>query len=217
MTSDEYKVQFTEEDTPGWTAINDRLSTIYGDREPDIHYATIIKASLGGNDPLDGISVYHSSKGGVPHLHYVSYGFSNLYYDLEAAGGEFSGWGFELTFRLIPTEETDEFPKWPCSLLQNLARYVFQSKKWFDEYHWVPANGPIKLESDTNITGIFFCVDPELGTIQTPHGEVKFLQMVGVTDQEITAIKDGNLAVEDLLEELSKRNPYVPTDLTRTE
>ena len=59
---------------------------------------------------------------------------SELYYDEEAAANEFSKWGFEFTFRLpcipddMPTSD-DEAPVWPINLMQNLARYVFESEK----------------------------------------------------------------------------------------
>ena len=33
------------------------------------------------------------------------------------------------------------------------------------------------------------CLDPELGKIQTPHGEVQFLQMVGITTDEYELLK----------------------------
>ncbi|WP_282179860.1 suppressor of fused domain protein [Maribacter stanieri] len=58
--------------------------------------------------------------------------------------------------------------------MNNLARYVFKSGKWFEENHILPANGPIRLNTDTKIAGFVFALDPELGTIETPHGEVAF-------------------------------------------
>ena len=54
---------------------------------------------LGGNDPLDGISVY-TAKEPIEHWHFVTYGFSELY-EKETGDPENSGFGFELTFRLV--------------------------------------------------------------------------------------------------------------------
>ena len=83
---------------PGWDAIDEALAGAYGDQEPK-HYGTIIKYSLGGPDPLDGVSVYEHA-GPPAHWHYVSYGLSELY-QKESEDLELSGWGIELTFRLV--------------------------------------------------------------------------------------------------------------------
>lgn len=40
---------------PGWDAIDEALKPIYGDQEPK-DYGTLLPYSLGGQDPLDGIS-----------------------------------------------------------------------------------------------------------------------------------------------------------------
>ena len=41
--------------------------------------------------------------------------------------GEQSGFGFELTFRLKAQEGDESAPMWPASLMNALARYVFQT------------------------------------------------------------------------------------------
>ena len=41
-------------DAPGWDAIDAALDRLYPGIEPK-HYATLLKWSLGGPDPLDGI------------------------------------------------------------------------------------------------------------------------------------------------------------------
>ena len=46
-----------------------------------MHWGTIIKAMLGGPDPIDGISAYESNAAPIPHLHFCSYGFTSLYYE----------------------------------------------------------------------------------------------------------------------------------------
>lgn len=169
---------------------------------------------LGGKDPLDGISVYESQKQ-QDHYHIVSYGLSELYYDEESVGKEFSKYGFEFTFRLKKVE-SDDF-NWAMNLMQNLARYVFESGKWFEEFHFIPTNSPIRLDYDTNLTAIAFVLDPELGKIQTPHGEVQFLQMVGITTDEYEQLKQNpkTYETEKLLDQLKINNPLLITDLDR--
>lgn len=213
MKKEDYKKQFIEDDAVGWLSIDAELEKIYPNQEPK-HFGTLIKYMLGGEDPLDGISVYESNAQ-EPHYHMVSYGFSELYYDEEKAGGEFSKFGFELTFRL--KKENNENFHWAMNLMQNLAKYVFKSGKWFEEFHFIPTNGPIKLESDTDITALAFVLDPELKKIDTPHGEVSFLQMVGLTTSEYEQLKQNPKLVETekLIEKLKATNPLLITDLNR--
>jgi hypothetical protein len=215
MNLEEYKKQFKKDDAVGWISIDNKLEEIYPKQAPE-HFAPLVSYSLGGEDPLDGISIYKSDKQ-ENHFHFVSYGFSNLYYDEEAVKDEFSKWGFELTFRLKPFEQDNGDPKWVLALMQNLAKYIFSSKKWFEEYHFIPANGPIRLNTETEITALAFVLDPELGTINTPNGSVSFLQMVGITSAEYETLMKNPKKEETkkLLDELIKSNPLLITDLSR--
>ncbi|MDY0905534.1 suppressor of fused domain protein [Pedobacter sp. CFBP9032] len=217
MNKEEYQKQFTTEDTPGWQSIDHQLDKIYGSIEPR-HYPPLcgLHYMAGGSDPIDGASVYDSNHQEF-HRHIVSYGMSELYYDEEKAGGEFSKWGFEFTFRLVPFKDDQNDPIWAIQVMNNLARYVFSSGKWFEENHFVPANGPIRLDTETEITGFVFTLDPELGKIQTPHGEVSFLQMVGITNAEVEQLKLNPTtdAVKELIDRLKVDNPLLITDLNR--
>lgn len=218
MTQKEYKNLFDEDDAVGWLEIDKVVEGIYGDQKPR-HYAPPLHYMVGGEDPLDGVSIYDSQKD-MFHRHLVSYGMSELYYNEEAAGGEFSKWGFEFTFRLKPFAEDGDDPTWVVNLMNNLARYVIKSGKWFEEYHVIPANGPIRMNStaEINIVGVAFVSDPELGKIQTPHGEVSFLQMVGLTANEMNRITSASSAydeVKKVLDEMKTTNPLMITDLLR--
>ena len=67
---------FPEPLAPGWDAIDRACARVYPDQEePSHHFASLIKWRLGGEGPLDGISVYVG--GGYWHL--VTYGLSELY------------------------------------------------------------------------------------------------------------------------------------------
>ncbi len=176
-------------DAPGWDALSDACEALYPGQEPK-HYATAIKYALGGPDPLDGISVYRAEDP-VPHWHYVTYGFSELYAK-ELDDPDVSGYGFELTLRLTRAPEDEEPPVFALNFLQNLARYVFQSGNVFEPGEHMDFNGPIEARSDTAITAGCFILDPELGEIDTPHGSVQFVQVVGITADELAAIKAWN-------------------------
>lgn len=213
MTLDEYKKQFSDEDAVGWFSIDQEFERLYPNQEPK-HFAPPISYMLGGEDPLDGISIYESKKQ-TDHFHFVTYGFSELYYDEEKIDSEFSKWGFELTFRLKPFKEDAETPTWPIALLQNIAKYVFSSGNWFEEFHYMPANGPIRLDTETDITALLIVADPEIGKKQTPHGEVSFLQIVGITSTEFDNLKENPQTAEELVKKLKENNPLLITDLTR--
>ncbi|TWW01159.1 suppressor of fused domain protein [Chitinophaga pinensis] len=217
MTKEEYSKLFTADDAVGWLAIDKQLDSIYPEQEPR-HYAPSLHFMVGGEDPIDGTSIYDSEKQ-VKHLHLISYGMSQLYYDEEQAGKEFSKWGFEFTFRLKPYADDEGDPGWAIRMMNNLARYVYKSERWFEPYHFVPANGPIRLDTATDIVGLAFVPDPELGVISTPHGEVTFLQMVGLTKKEVERLlaKPQTSEVERLIDEMREYNPLLITDLDRAD
>lgn len=214
MNLEEYKEKYTADDAPGWLAIDEALEKLYPNQKPK-HWAATPHYAVGGKDPIDGISFYEAYHEGELYYHFVTYGFSNLYYDEESVGKEFSKFGFELTFRLKPYHLDKKGPTWVFQLIQNIARYVFSSGNWFEPNHYMPANGPIRLKSDTNLTGIAFLLDPELGKISTPHGEVQFLQMFGITDDEINQLKESQTDVSLLIEEHKQNNSLLITDLER--
>lgn len=216
MNRDDYRRHYggSDNSAPGWDAIDSRLRTLYPHQEPK-HWGTIISHMLGGPDPLDGISVYQCTDGGSDHLHFVTYGLSSLYYDEEAAGGEFSGLGFEMTFRLASPLPPEEEPLWVCNLLQNLARYVLESGRWFEQYHWINAKGPIRADCDTEIVGLAFLNDPALEPIESPHGRVEFIQAFGITQNELASFKDTKQTAEELIEHHRRANPLLITDLSR--
>ncbi len=216
MTKEEYTQTFTDEDAVGWMSIDQELEKLYPGQEPQ-HYGTVVKYMIGGNDPLDGLSIYESSKH-TDYFHIVSYGLSELYYNEESAGGEFSKWGFELTFRVKKVNgEGPSDQAWAMNMMQNLARYVFNSKRWFEEYHALDARGPIRIGYDTDITALAFVTDPELGTIDTPHGQVQFLQIVGLTTDEFKSltVNKGDKTVEEVITHLKANDPLLITDLGR--
>lgn len=216
MDLETYKSRYGKEHSaPGWDAIDEQLDKIYPNRNPSEHWGTAISYMLGGEDPLEGVSVYQNVLEKDFYYHYISYGFSELFYDEKAFGQEFSKYGFELTFRLKPYKEDEENPIWVVSLMQNLARYIFESGKCFDDYHYIPANGPIRLETDTEIRALVFVSDYQLDEIDTVHGKVKFLQMVGITQKEYDLIREQKLDLFELVEKMKEDSPFLITDLER--
>jgi len=198
----------SDDGAPGWEAIDAACERAHPGIEP-MHWGTIMRWRLGGDDPLDGTSAYPID-GPEPHWHYVSYGLSELY-EKESDNLEESGWGFELTFRLARTG--DEVPMWPLSLLQNIARYVFNSGNWFEPGHHIDLNGPIALDEDTELVALVMAEDPELGTIDTPNGRVVFVQCVGITADELEVVRQWDAA--KFLTAVGERTPLLVTDPAR--
>ena len=122
MNEQEYRETFSEDDAVGWDAIDAELEKLYGETEPR-HYGSIIKYWMGGEDPLDGTSIYDCNEQ-TPHRHIISYGMSELYFSPETADAEFSKWGFEFTFRITPCKldpasdsGTPHEPFWAINLM----------------------------------------------------------------------------------------------------
>ena len=208
-----YKQTFTEDDAPGLDAINKREKEIYGHQEAT-HLATIVPYELDGEDPLWAVEYFISEKQ-LRHFHFITLGFTNLFYDEGFAEDEINGFGFELTFRHLPIDGDPDKPLWAANLLQNLAKYVFSSKNVFDEYHFMSANGSLRLDTDSDITAIAFSIDKEMQEIDTPHGHITFLQIFGITSQEYIDLKEQKYTPKELLDKHKLTNPLLITDLTR--
>lgn len=197
------------EEQAGFDAIAAALKALYPGQK-GLYYGVLMPYALGGPDPLDGVEIYKSGRG-IPHWHYVTYGFSELY-EKESPNPGVSGYGFELTFRLKRGPE-EQPPIWPVNLLQNLARYVFQSGNVFEAGHHINLNGPVALEEDTLLEALGFMADPELGEMDTPNGRLTFLQAAALTLDEMNALMCWQSI--PFLSLLERRVPLHITDLSR--
>lgn len=123
MTLDEYKNQASEQEdwAPGWDAIDQEFEKLYPKQIP-VHYGTEMhkRAIFGGDEHLDGYSIYQSPNG---YKHLLTYGMTELYLEMESFGGEWSRWGYEMTIKL--KEESVESCLWAINMLSNLARYTY--------------------------------------------------------------------------------------------
>jgi hypothetical protein len=197
-------------EAPGWDAIDDALRPLYGNREP-FHFGTIVPYSLGGPDPIHGISAYKNAAP-APHWHFVTYGFTELW-DKESTNPDVSGFGFELTFRPTCKARDKKPPNWALSFLQNIGQYVFETGNCFGVGHTMPLHGPIEVDSSTLIHAVSFAHDPQLPPIMTLNGRLEFLQVVGLTMDELEAISSWNASA--FLELRKRYDPLLLTDLSR--
>ena len=217
MTPEEFRAKAEDKEwAPGWDAIEDAFKAVYGDQEP-AHFGTVItsRAMFGGNEFLDGYSAYQSAKG---YSHVVTFGMSELYADESRLGGQYSKWGYEMTVKLADTAPQDCI--WAMNMLGNLARYTFQSERWFEPGQYVgSAKNPQSVnlgKPESKITSLLITNDTEIPTKQTIYGELAFLQLVGITTHELQTIMQDRSLVPVLLENLKKDYPDLQIDLNRT-
>lgn len=95
-----------------------------------------------------------------------------------------SGFGFELTFRLHRDSQSP--PAWPAELLQALARYVFSSGNMLCVGDHISWHAPLDKQ-ESRIQHMLLAPDPQLPSAQSALGRVQFLQVVGVTAEEVSA------------------------------
>lgn len=211
MTKAEFlaKMEADESWAPGWEAIDGVFRALYPGQKP-FHYATVSRAVFGGKDFLDGCSIYPSPKG---YFHLVTYGMSELYAEPEALGGEWSKWGYEMTMKL--RGEKPEDCLWALDLLNNLARYTFTQKRFFEPWQFVDGRGaPIRTGTDTALTSLIIVPDTEVQGLDTLYGRLEFLQLVGITQAELSRLSTRE-EVRALAEQLRQAEPWLVTDLDR--
>ena len=215
MTVEEFKkkVESDPEWAPGWEIIENEFDRLYPGQTPK-HYATnmVSRAIFGGDNYLDGYSIYSSPKG---YKHIVTYGMTELYVNEESLGGEWNKWGYEMTIKL--KEENDENCLWALDMLSNLARYTYTQKKFFQAYEYISGGGKsLHAVMESSITALLIISDTEARTLDTLYGKTEFIQLVGITESELQAvIKDRN-NVYKLYDLMKKDNPDFVTDMKRT-
>ncbi|WP_341422524.1 suppressor of fused domain protein [Clostridium cavendishii] len=184
----------------GWKAIEDACLKMYPGQTNPKHYGTVVSWMLGGNDPLDGISIYD----GGEYYHFVTFGLSELY-EKESENKEYSGYGFELTVKIKKDclEDEEAGIRGMCGILQAIARLTYNEGEIFNpnEYIYTGQTTGMDPEGKSLITGFITKLD-KLGEIETPNGKVQFVELIGVTDSELKAIIDKKLKVIELFERL---------------
>lgn len=196
----EMEQKMEKENACGWDAITAEFERIYPGQTKPKHYGTVVKWELGGNDPLDGISIYD----GGDFWHFVTYGLTELY-EKESEDTEYSGYGYEMTFKLKKEQYEDEEAeiRCICGILQTIARITFNKGEVFNPYEYIYTGQTQGIDAGqkSNITG-FICVpDTMANTLQTSFGEVSFLELVGMTDAELKTLNT-HQSVKDIYAKL---------------
>ncbi len=145
---------------------------------------------------------------------------SKLYADEAAFGGDFSGWGYEMTMKI--RADGPDACRWAMDSMSNLARYTYTSDRWFEPYQFISGQGhPLRIGSDTLLTSYLVVPDTEVPGIDTVHGRVDFLQFVGVTQAELDWVagesrEGARERAQDIAARIAASDPHMTTDLSRT-
>lgn len=175
-----------DEEAPGWDAIEKEFLRVYPGQDKPKHYGTLIKWALGGNDPLDGISIYD----GGTYWHFVSFGLTEIY-QKETDDKEVSGFGYELTFKLKKDNYKDEEAELKniCGILQSIARLSYNGEYFGpNEYIYTGQTNGFDAFQKSNLTGFITIDDPTVNAIDTPNGKVEFRELIGMTDAELKTL-----------------------------
>ena len=183
----ESKSENKEIEAIGWNAIEQEFLRVYPGQSNPKHYGTIMRWIFGGNDPLDGISVYD----GGDYWHFVSFGQTEIY-EKESDVKEISGYGYELTFKLKKDDYEDEEAEIRniCGILQMVARITFTKNEIFQPFEFIYTGQTtgIDAKQKSNLTGFITIKDPTVETIDTPNGKVEFVELIGMTDAELKTL-----------------------------
>lgn len=215
MTKEEFmkKASETSDWAPGWDAIDQEFARIYPNQKP-MHFGTDMhaRAAFGGNQYLDGYSVFDSPKG---YRHIVTYGMSELYVNEELFGGEWNKWGYEMTMK-VKADDAKQC-MWAINLMAHLARFTYERSSYFSVNQYLGLGGHALDGSNSEITALIVVSDTEAQTQDTVYGKTEFLQLVGITQPELLALKLNPERISELIEKLRLLNSDLVTDMGRTE
>lgn len=66
--------------------------------------------------------------------------------------------------------------------------------------------------SESRVQHMLMAEDPQLGSVSTPNGNVQFVQIVGVTTEELRAAQHWNgVGVLDIMKRMPRWNPMTPS------
>ena len=185
----------------GMDAIDKEVNRVYPNESLYTNYVPMIRWDLGGPDPLDRVTIHD----GGDYYKYVTYGLTELY-DKESEDQTKSGFGMEFTFKLKKDAYKDEEGelKNVIGVLQTLAKATIVDGEIFKPYEYIYTGQTevMDTEQKSNIIGFITVPDTELQSLVTPYGRVEFLALIGITAEELQAIRNKEITVQELYEKL---------------
>lgn len=207
----------SDDGAPGWDAIDAAFAKLYPGQNNPIHRAPMIRRmhDLSENAAaFDGISAFDAGT----YWHLVGYGLTELYVK-ETKDRYVSGFGYELTIRVPKNGERP--PNTAFNVLEGIGRAVWKGQR-FGVGHTI-RTGPIDGRDQTPETALMLVRDPAFdGPIDTPHGKVDFLMLVGIRDdvrQQVLAAHDAKNGApgweKEIVDALRASNPDLLTPIHR--
>ena len=95
-------------------------------------------------------------------------------------------------------------------MLQYVARYIFQTGKVVlqEEYIYTKQTVGIDAQQKSKLTGFLTARDNLAKPLDTPHGKVEFVTLIGATDAELRSVYESEtskLEIRKLLKELGNQ------------
>lgn len=192
---------------PGWQAIDSWVGSRFAGQTPH-QFTSKAAYDLQSSSPLPGITVWETES--PKAWLFVSYGLSELF-EKNSEDEEISGFGFELTMRLPRYPSEQHPPVWVLQLIQALGHQVLSTRTGFDSGHCIDLGGTILPQGESRLEGLACVPDPLLGKLDGPFGTLLFLQMVGVTRDELELMKDWEMeAVVGAIAEIDAEGLTLP-------
>lgn len=192
----------------GWDALEAAFAPLYpGSRPLHWKHDGVMRMHDLRNppeNPFDGVNIYDAGS----FWHYVSLGMSELYG--KDGEGEWSGFGYEFTFRLHKSADEASPPLWPINVMGSLARAAFTGSE-FCAGDTVQI-GPIDGRPETRLTALLIAPDPGFPQVlSTPNGKLELLLLLGVENELRERARA--LGTEEVLRELRVQNAELVTRL----
>ena len=199
--------QRTETPAPpalGWEAIEAEFMRLYPGQTNPAHVAPLVHRmdDISENAAaFDGISAYD----GGAFWHFVSFGLTELHVK-QSDSPEWSGFGYELTFRLAKNDDSP--PAWAFEFMEAIGKAVWKDQV-FAAGHTIKT-GPINGDPETKQNAVLVVRDPAIPEpIDTPHGRVEFLLLVGVPDEFRQQVLQGTVEASVVAEQATGSSELV--------
>ncbi|MDO4549085.1 MAG: suppressor of fused domain protein, partial [Clostridia bacterium] len=186
---------------PGWDAIRDAFSVVYGDTGTYRTTDTI----PGMRSSLEGFGVYQSQHG---YTHIVTRGMSQIHPHKDACNNKTSGWGLEFSIK-CPDADPD-LPR-AFHILDWLAEGIdIRKDGWSMLYPQEVKldDVPEDLLAEPGST-LALIPDTEIPFIDTIHGEVNIRQVIGISAKDNEQLRRFPSLMKQVIFELSKKNAYL--------
>jgi hypothetical protein len=136
---------------------------------------------------------------GRPHWHLLTEGLA--------------GRGYELSLRVQKEKEDLAAPAWALALISTLISRANAGQLSADTNQVMLLSQGVAPGTDSELFGVVFTADPEVGALITPHQSVPLLLAVPVTRDEARAVREWSPS--GLVEVLGKVDPLLITLLDR--